>query len=233
MSAAGRDMAADRNLDVGRARDEPGELATLGDRRPVVVRVLEHERRHRDCRQDVSHVDLEVHLGVDELVAGAERVPEHVRQGAKLLVPSRSASCRAPLSTQLPRIALTRDASFGDLTHGVLHLTWSLFPFGTPAAGDQRPRPVWVGSREQQAETNRPPTSRRSRRAPSPTASMTARTSSMRVFERRELVVDAVGEPAPALVEEDQARERREPLEEVRHRRLLHISSTFETQPGT
>ena len=77
-----------------------------------------------------------------------------------------------------------------------------------------------IRGREERRTSVRPRSTRTARRAPSRRRPCTARTSSIRCSSVGRPPT-AIGEPGPALVEEDQPREGREPAEEARVARLL------------
>ena len=159
---------------------ELGKLATEVDRHPVVLGVLEHECRHGDCGEDVPHVELEVHPSVRVLVARAEPVGVHAREGAELLV----RGIRRPVAhlrkgcrhrDRAPALPARRPTAAGDAPSppGAM-----LLPTLPPQATSAQTRSGYVAAKRRLSRTpsDQPMTAARSESA----ASMTARISSMR-----------------------------------------------------
>ena len=211
-----------------------GEVAALLDADVDVAGAVHDQRRHAHRRQHVADVDLGVHAHQRDAAAGARAAPE---AGGQPLLDRRRRSTRRQLVEVDARPSCARrqlgstppapPASAPTGSRGSRQ-RFANAPYNTSAR-----HPLRVGGGEQHAHQCHPPRSRRRAARSEPTASITARTSSIRVSSVGSRRRDAVGHAGAALVEQDQPRERRQPLEEARMRGSSQANSTFEIQPGT
>ena len=206
-----RQVIVARQLDERGAGNVLGDVAPFLDRQALVVGAVQHQRRHADRRQDVTDVDLGVHLGQRQHRSGAGA---HPQVGAppvaerRVVGPARRADLdpdrAAPAGADLLEEMLVRCAR---RPPGIV---------GRPQAArvgadhHQAERALRIGRGEQAAQRAAFRDAHAAPRAREPTASITARTSSMRcssVGRSR----DPVREAGAALVEQDEPRERRQP----------------------
>ena len=213
-----------RSLEARRASRSGCAPRGTGRPRPaptVSSRPVQDERRHPDRREDVADVDL--HRHVEPRPRGGGRAGE----AAGLGVPAAERAGRRPGSAPCGRRRTSRRRPSGSRRRrGCAAAPRRRCPTGSRAPSARRayeaPRMsplVRSGNVAAKSAHIGPPSAPPNRNARSdPAASRTARMSSS-ISSNDPSSRIAVGEPGAAPVEDDQARERREPLEQVGVRR--------------
>ena len=200
-------------LDKPRAGDVLGEVAPLLDVRVDVVATVQDERRSLDGTEGVAHVDKRVHLDErpcgprarggpaplapprGELLVGVRAHVSHVGLPRPVLLELRGVPCPL-LRPEAPRVVRSPQAP------------------GVAGVDDQSPHPLRVRCRMEDRH-------RTTLRVPEQDGALGA----SGIHDRRDVThprlqigqrAGAVGHAGAPLVEPDQARERAEPMEEVR-----------------
>ena len=219
------EMVDPRNLDVPGARDLRRELRACAPIHDPVGAPVDHEGRNVDRGEDGPDVDVEEHL---------EDLLDHPRTRRRALHPG----------GELDGLRIIREAG-SEQRHRALRVAspiWSdelgrrlaqrlgrrgprvvrrLRRATHRAVEHQGARPIGVGRREQDA--HRPALGDPEERRPLGARSVHDRSHVVRPLLERLHPRDRVGQPGAALVEEDQARERAEPVEEANDRGHLPL----------
>ena len=197
-----------------------GEEPALLDVGLPVVGAVHDECRHPDRGQDVPHVDRSVHLEQGERRSGAGTASEVAREA----FPAAGVEARGDVGHVHPARPVPLDVLVGSLPllgRRRPRVVAAPDALGEAAERAQRVRPLRVRRREQDAHVAalRGAEHRRSLRA-----DRVHHGSHVvhPLLERRQVTLrDRIRHPGAALVEEDEARERGEPLEAVDEARKL------------
>jgi hypothetical protein len=209
-----------RQLDVPRPRDPPGHVAAALDLEGAVADAVQDEGRHADRRQDVPDVHLVVHLEERDVGARARAHPEEPRPPlANALVAGRAGPALVEADGAAPFLLAPLDELSTPLGRGAEGVVGRPRPPGVAPDGDQRARPHGMGRREERA--HRPALGVPEERRPLGADGVHHRPDVVHPGLEVRQVGHAIREPGAPLVEEDQPREGRQPLEEPAARGLL------------